>query len=403
LVLIIAACDTGNSPSVPNPPEVTLTGISVTGPGKTAYTVGDSFSAAGLTVTAAYSDGSTGTVTGYTLSWTGGALTAGNTAITAATGSVTVTVTYQGKTAVFTITVDPDTTPPGKVTSLDAAPGNGKARLTWADPPDADLAAIEISFSPAKTGVTQPISIPRGTRVALIEGLENDTTYTFTVKAKDTAGNLNAGETVTAKPDSSLNDDITPPAAVSGLVAAAGDAAVTLTWTNPADADLASIRITWTPADGPDSGSKTLAKGTETYTVTDLTNGTAYAFTVVAIDNATPTPNESGGASANATPRKPTAQVQISFTGLPQDETITLNATQGTLSWAADTPLEVSVEGSFDAYRWVLDGDTAAPIGTGNSLSGTAGEFSIKTHELTVFVTRDGVEYAKSLIFTITY
>jgi hypothetical protein len=61
-------------------------------PTKTSYTVGDAFTSAGLAVSATYDDGNSGNVTGYTLSWNGSALAGGNTAITAGTGTKTVTV-----------------------------------------------------------------------------------------------------------------------------------------------------------------------------------------------------------------------------------------------------------------------------------------------------------------------
>ena len=99
-----------------HPAGTTLTGIAVTTPPtKTAYTIGEALDPAGLVVTATYSDGSTQVVTGYT--------TSGFSSTTA--GQKTVTVTYEGKTATFTVTVHPVgttltdiavTTPPTKTT-----------------------------------------------------------------------------------------------------------------------------------------------------------------------------------------------------------------------------------------------------------------------------------------------
>jgi predicted phage tail protein len=296
-----------------------------------------------------------------------------------------------------------DTTPPAKVTGLTPAAGNGKIRLVWTDPADTDLASIEITFSPEKNGVPQPISVPKGTAISIIEGLDNGTAYTFTVKAKDAAGNLSAGETATETPITTGNSDLQPPAKVTGLTGTAGDTQVTLTWTDPADTDLASVEITWTSTAG--NGNAIVGTGIQTYTVPGLTNGTAYTFAVRAVDNATPTPNKSiEAATTSATPLAPTAKVTVEFDGLPQDETITLNGTQD-LSWSDNTQLTVSVSGgSFSAYRWVLDGDTASPVGTGSSLTLDARDLSVKRHELAVFVTTGGsVEYAKTVRFTVTF
>ena len=81
---------------------VTLSSIAIaTAPAKTVYEIGEALDTTGLTLTATYSDGSTVSVTsGYTVS--------GFTSATA--GEKTVTVTYEGKTATFTVTVNEATT-----------------------------------------------------------------------------------------------------------------------------------------------------------------------------------------------------------------------------------------------------------------------------------------------------
>ena len=77
--------------NVPDEPEVTLVRISATYSGG-SVPVGTAVSAlTGIKVTAHYSDGSTATVTGYTLSGT------------IREGSNTITVSYGGKTATFTV------------------------------------------------------------------------------------------------------------------------------------------------------------------------------------------------------------------------------------------------------------------------------------------------------------
>jgi GH43 family beta-xylosidase len=76
--------------------EKVLTGITVTMPAKTEYLVGDVIDAAGMTVTAKYSDESSEIISeGYSLS--------GFDSTTA--GTKTVTVSYEGKTATFQVTV----------------------------------------------------------------------------------------------------------------------------------------------------------------------------------------------------------------------------------------------------------------------------------------------------------
>ena len=76
-------------------PVVTLESITVSGPTKTEYEIGEELDLTGLVVTAHYSTGDEATVTGYEVS--------GFDSSTA--GEKTITVTYQGKTAAFKVTV----------------------------------------------------------------------------------------------------------------------------------------------------------------------------------------------------------------------------------------------------------------------------------------------------------
>jgi len=73
----------------------TLVSIAVTPPTKNRYIIGETLNTGGMVVTATYSDSKTAAVTGYT--------TSGFDSTT--TGQKTVTVSYEGKTATFTVTV----------------------------------------------------------------------------------------------------------------------------------------------------------------------------------------------------------------------------------------------------------------------------------------------------------
>jgi len=79
---------------------------------------------------------------------------------------------------------DNDTTPPATVTVFGGIPGDGQITLTWTDPADTDLASIEITFSPAATGVTQPVTVGKGVQTRTITGLANDTAYTFNCQSR---------------------------------------------------------------------------------------------------------------------------------------------------------------------------------------------------------------------------
>ncbi|SMD32479.1 Fibronectin type III domain-containing protein [Reichenbachiella faecimaris] len=86
--------------------------------------------------------------------------------------------------------------------------------------------------------------------------------------------------------------DITPPGSVSGLSATTGNGQVSLSWTNPSDSDFDHVSISY------NGGSTTSTSGSKT--ITGLTNGTSYTFTVVAYDNSG---NASSSKSVSATPQ----------------------------------------------------------------------------------------------------
>jgi hypothetical protein len=190
-----------------------------------------------------------------------------------------------GKDLVLQKTIPSDTTPPGKVTALSAAAGNGEVTLTWTDPTDSDLASIEITWTPGNGNET----VTKGTGTYTASGLTNGNAYTFTVRAKDTTGNLGDGETTTATPK-----DSTPPANVTGQSKIDGQGQVVLSWTDPTDADLASIEITWTPGG---TTPVVIPKGTEKYTAV-VANG-SYTFTIKAVDTSG---NKNSGVTLTAAP-----------------------------------------------------------------------------------------------------
>jgi len=102
IVCAMAACELPVSPNLPLKPTKTITGIVVTtSPTKTQYNLGEELDTTGMVVTAAYSDGSTVAVSGYSVS--------GYDKTTL--GNQTVTVTYNGKTAEFTVNVINPTLP----------------------------------------------------------------------------------------------------------------------------------------------------------------------------------------------------------------------------------------------------------------------------------------------------
>ncbi len=148
-----------------------------------------------------------------------------------------------------------DTTPPAQINAetATATAGNNTVLLSWTNPSDEDFYGTEISFAPESSGVTQPIIVK---------------------------GN-------------------TAPAKVTELVATAGNGKIILAWANPADEDFFGVRISEKSNGGTLSNSVFLQNPANTFTVSELANGTAYEFSVIALDKAL---NESGAATASGTP-----------------------------------------------------------------------------------------------------
>jgi uncharacterized repeat protein (TIGR02543 family) len=137
--------------------------------------------------------------------------------------------------------------------------------------------------------------------------LDGVTANFFTVAgANPVTNSANSGVVTAVFPQTGAADDTTPPANVTRLSAIAGNAQVTLNWTNPADADFAKVEITWTPAGG--NQPVTVDQPAATATVTGLTNGAAYTFTVKSVDSSG---NQSAGATASA---RPSATQAASYT-----------------------------------------------------------------------------------------
>ena len=202
-----------------------------------------------------------------------------------------------------------DKTPPAEVTKLKATAGDGKVSLSWKNPGDADLYQVEITASPAAGTLTNPVYLSAAKGAAgsfMVEGLTGGQEYTFTVKTIDKTLNVGTAVTVKATPESSGGGstiDTTAPAEVTELKAVAGNGKVSLSWTNPADADLYQVEISASPVAGSLTNPVYLSavKGAAgSFMAEGLTGGQEYTFTVKTIDK---TLNVGTAVTVKATPQ----------------------------------------------------------------------------------------------------
>ena len=159
-----------------------------------------------------------------------------------------------------------DTTPPSTPTGLTgAAAGSTGANLSW-------------SASTDNVGVTAYILLRNGVQVATAAttsftdtGLSAATTYSYTVAARDAAGNIS--------PDSTSVSVTTPPPPPSNSASLAWDAVTAPT--------LSGYRVYFGTAPGTylQSLGQGISVGNVTaYTLTGLASGTQYYFAVTAFD-----------------------------------------------------------------------------------------------------------------------
>ena len=185
---------------------------------------------------------------------------------------------YGAGTKVTTGAVTPGL--PGAPTSVTAGTtGNGTVSLSWTAPSATGASALT-GYSIA----TNPATITTyswGTSTATtIGGLANGTSYTFAVAAVNAFGTGPSGTSGSKSPTATV------PGAPTGVVGTAGNASATVTWSSPGTNGGSSITsYTITPYIGNSAQSTaSCAAPCNSKTVGSLSNGTAYTFTVKAVN-----------------------------------------------------------------------------------------------------------------------
>ena len=219
----------------------------------------------------------------------------------------------QGTPSVASIIgLNQSTTPvvPSAPTGMTATAGNGQATVSWTAPFNGNSPITSYTVTPYVGTTAQTPTVINGSPPATnatITGLTNGVTYTFTVTATNAVG---------TGPASAASNAVTPvaptaPAAPTGVSAAAGNSTATVTWTAPANGGSAITSYTVTPYLAGNAQPATTVNGSPpatTATITGLTNGSSYTFTVTAT-NAVGT----GPASAASNAVIPTAAAVPAF------------------------------------------------------------------------------------------
>jgi N-acetylmuramoyl-L-alanine amidase len=192
--------------------------------------------------------------------------------------------------------------PPHMVLDAIATPGNASATLSWnaARTCHVPVASYHISGQPGNGAR----DVPATATGATITGLQNGTTYVFTVTAINADGQ-----------DSLTTNAVSPytvPSAPTGVTATPAGSSAVVTWTaaNNGGRPIVAYRIT-PYVNGQALAPVTFAQTNTTEVVGGLTNGVNYTFVVVAISTgATGTPSAASNAVKPSADLRPAAQQQ---------------------------------------------------------------------------------------------
>jgi hypothetical protein len=283
-----------------------------------------------VTWTAPASNGGSA-VTGYTVTAYAGSATTPATSVpaTATATSVVVPGLTNGTSYTFTVTaanavgagtasgrsqaVVPaaPVTVPGAPTIGTVTGGNAQATVTWTAPAStggAPVTGYRIDVY-AGSGTTPATSVSAAATAtsAVVPGLTNGTSYTFTVTATNAAGNSPTSARSTAVVPAA---PVTVPGAPTIGTPTAGNASATVTWTAPAStggAALTGYTVSAYVGSATTPATSVNAAATATSVVVPgLSNGTAYTFTVTALNSA-----GAGTVSARSTAVTPVAAATV--------------------------------------------------------------------------------------------
>ncbi|WP_413600308.1 fibronectin type III domain-containing protein [Curtobacterium sp. Curtsp57] len=319
-------------------------------------------------------------VTGYTVTSTPGNVTATTAGTSATIDGLTPGTAYTFQVAATSASgtgaasgpstaVTPYTTPSAPV-GFRMTPGDGSVELNWAAPASdgfSPLTGYTISQS-VDGGPWADVATPAAADTsAVIDGLQNGSTYEYRIAASNAAG---TGPAASSNPTTPFGVAGSPQA----VKATGDDESVSLTWSAPADANGAPVtgyQVEYS-SDGS-TWSEPIAAATGSAHVTGLTNGTEYSFRVAAVNAAGTGP---WSELATATP--------LTVASAPNDLAVNPADGAAVLSWTAPTDDGgAAVTGYRVEYRaagadWTGVDASTSPVTISSLDNGSRYEFRVR-------------------------
>jgi fibronectin type 3 domain-containing protein len=253
---------------------------------------------------------------------------------------------------------------PSAPQSLTATAGSGSVRLSWTAPASNGGSPITGYNVYRGTSAGGESATPLATNVTTTSftdpTVSNGTKYYYTVAA------VNAVGTSPQSAEASATPQATAPSTPTALVASGGNGRVTLSWAVPASDGGSPITgynvYRGTSAGGESATPVATNVPSNSFTDTNVTNGSTYYYKVAAVNAVGPSPQS---AEASATPSQP-ATAPSAPTGL------TATAANGSvkLSWSPPASNGGAAVTGYDLYRGTTPGGEAStPVAT--SITGT--------------------------------
>ena len=171
---------------------------------------------------------------------------------------------------------------PDSPSGVTAVAGDSLATVSWTAPASDNGAGItqySVTSTPGGKTCTSTSTLPASPATSCqVTGLTNGTSYTFVVTASNVDGAGSASQA-----SNSINPS-TAPDAPTDASATAGSHSATVSWTVPNDEGrtISSYKVTATDVTHAFNGGQTVTGLADPATVTGLTNGDSYTFSVVA-------------------------------------------------------------------------------------------------------------------------